>query len=268
VRKPHGGRLRVALAFRTRTTWACPNLGLQTVYRLFNDVADVVCERVFLPPKQQNRPGTCARDSAGDAGIAGPIGGFDVFAFSVSFEWDYVNASHDAAPRGPARVSADRTARHPLVVLGGAVTFVNPEPLARLPTSWPPGDGEQLVRRWCAPCVRRRTGPRSTRRCPRARGSTCPRATSRATAPTGAWPRSSRGGEPRPPVVRKAAVRASDLATRLPPRSSRRHGIRSRLLVEVVRGAPTSAVLLGITGALDERELRDMGGVERGNMGG
>ena len=29
------------------------NLGFQTIYRLFNDQPDIVCERVFLPPKQE-----------------------------------------------------------------------------------------------------------------------------------------------------------------------------------------------------------------------
>ena len=29
------------------------NLGFQTVYRLFNEQDDIVCERVFLPPKQE-----------------------------------------------------------------------------------------------------------------------------------------------------------------------------------------------------------------------
>ncbi len=31
------------------------SLGFQTVYRLFNDLDDVVCERVFLPPRQELR---------------------------------------------------------------------------------------------------------------------------------------------------------------------------------------------------------------------
>jgi len=29
------------------------NLGCQTIYRLFNDQPDIVCERAFLPPKQE-----------------------------------------------------------------------------------------------------------------------------------------------------------------------------------------------------------------------
>jgi hypothetical protein len=53
VLKPHGARLRIALAFPNTYWVGMSNLGFQTVYRLFNDQQDVVCERVFLPPKQE-----------------------------------------------------------------------------------------------------------------------------------------------------------------------------------------------------------------------
>ena len=53
IRKPHGGRLRIALAFPNTYFVGMSNLGFQTVYRLFNEPDDVVCERVFLPPKQE-----------------------------------------------------------------------------------------------------------------------------------------------------------------------------------------------------------------------
>ena len=56
VRKPHGGRLRVALAFPNTYFVGMSNLGLQTVYRLFNAQPDIVCERVFLPPKSELAP--------------------------------------------------------------------------------------------------------------------------------------------------------------------------------------------------------------------
>ncbi len=55
VRKPHGGRLRVALAFPNTYFVGMSNLGFQTVYRLFNALDGVVCERAFLPPKQELR---------------------------------------------------------------------------------------------------------------------------------------------------------------------------------------------------------------------
>ena len=53
VTKPHGSRLRVALAFPNTYWVGMSNLGFQTVYRLFNAEDDVVCERFFLPPKQE-----------------------------------------------------------------------------------------------------------------------------------------------------------------------------------------------------------------------
>src|SRR5947208_8892870 len=53
VRKPHGDRLRVALAFPNTYWVGMSNLGFQTVYRLFNARDDIVCERVFLPPKPE-----------------------------------------------------------------------------------------------------------------------------------------------------------------------------------------------------------------------
>ncbi len=53
ILKPPGDRLRVALAFPNTYWVGMSNLGFQTVYRLFNAQDDVVCERVFLPPKQE-----------------------------------------------------------------------------------------------------------------------------------------------------------------------------------------------------------------------
>jgi len=59
-----------------------------------------------------------------------PVGEFDVVAFSVSFEWDYVNVLTLLRLAGIPRYATDRNAHHPLVLIGGAVTFVNPQPLA------------------------------------------------------------------------------------------------------------------------------------------
>ena len=42
VRKPHGGRLRVALAFPNTYFVGMSSLGYQTVYRLFNELEGVV----------------------------------------------------------------------------------------------------------------------------------------------------------------------------------------------------------------------------------
>jgi radical SAM superfamily enzyme YgiQ (UPF0313 family) len=46
---------------------------------------------------------------------------------------------------GVPRYAAERDHRHPLVVIGGAVTFVNPEPLAPFADVVAAGEGEELV---------------------------------------------------------------------------------------------------------------------------
>ena len=91
VRKPHGGKLRVALAFPNTYFVGMSNLGLQTVYKLFNAEADIVCERVFLPPKTELAAQIAAREPLVTIESQTPVSEFDILAFSVSFEWDYVN---------------------------------------------------------------------------------------------------------------------------------------------------------------------------------
>ena len=49
-----------------------------------------------------------------------------MIAFSVSFEWDYTNVLTMLRLAGVPLRAADRDYTHPLVVIGGAVTFVNP----------------------------------------------------------------------------------------------------------------------------------------------
>jgi len=145
VRKSHHDRLRVALAFPNSYFVGMSNLGFQSVYRLFNAHDDVVCERVFLPPKQDL---TRTLDSPGSLitlESQTPVGDMDVLAFSVSFEWDYTNVVSMLRLAGLPIYAAERSERFPLVVIGGAVTFVNPEPLALFADVIAAGEGEVLV---------------------------------------------------------------------------------------------------------------------------
>src|SRR5262245_46226131 len=91
VRKPHAGRLRVALAFPNTYFVGMSNLGFQTVYKLFNAEDAIVCERVFLPPKSELEAQRASGTRLVTLESQTPVGDFDVFAFSVSFEWDYTN---------------------------------------------------------------------------------------------------------------------------------------------------------------------------------
>jgi radical SAM superfamily enzyme YgiQ (UPF0313 family) len=145
VRKPHGGKLRVALAFPNTYFVGMSNLGFQTVYKLFNAEDDIVCERVFLPPKTELAAQLASGAPLITVESQTPVRDFDIFAFSVSFEWDYTNVLTLLRLAGIPRLAADRTAHDPLVMIGGAVTFVNPEPLAPFADIISAGEGEALI---------------------------------------------------------------------------------------------------------------------------
>ena len=111
VLKPHGGRLRVALAFPNTYWVGMSSLGFQTVYRLFNQLDDVVCERVFLPPKQELRAQLESGAPLLTLESQTAVADFDVLAFSVSFEWDYTNVVTMLRLAGLPPRAADRSRR-------------------------------------------------------------------------------------------------------------------------------------------------------------
>ena len=145
VAKPHGGRLRVALAFPNTYFVGMSNLGFQTAYKLLNDQDDIVCERVFLPPKSDLAAQRASGEPLVTVESQTPVRDFDIFAFSVSFEWDYTNVLTMLRLAGLEPRADARTHHDPLVMIGGAVTFVNPEPLALFADVVAAGEGEALI---------------------------------------------------------------------------------------------------------------------------
>jgi radical SAM superfamily enzyme YgiQ (UPF0313 family) len=140
--RPQGefGRVdnRAVLVFPNSYHVGMSNLGFQTIYGLVNSVKGFLCDRFFPDDWTSDAPPLsleCER----------PLADFDVLAFSVAFENDYLNVlkTLDMA-RLPLR-SADRDGSHPLVVLGGAVTFLNPEPIADFVDVILIGEGEETA---------------------------------------------------------------------------------------------------------------------------
>lgn len=238
VRKPHGDRLRVALAFPNTYFVGMSNLGFQTIYRLFNELDEVVCERVFLPPKQELKAQLASGSPLVTLESQTPVSDFDVFALSVSFEWDYVNVlTLLRLAKIPLRAEA-RTNRHPLIVIGGAVTFVNPEPLAPFADVIAAGEGEVLVPSLVAAFGSSSDRDDLKRTLVRERGFYVPSFYDVRYRPDGTIerfePKADTGA---PAVVRKAAVLTTEPLD--PPSTSiftPDTEFGSRFLIEVVRG--------------------------------
>src|SRR5688572_11765163 len=238
VRKPHGGRLRVALAFPNSYFVGMSNLGLQTVYQLFNADERVVCERVFLPPKQDLAAFIARRERLITIESQTPVNEFDVFAFSVSFEWDYTNVVSMLRMAGLEPRAERRHARDPLIVIGGAVTFVNPEPLAPFADVIAAGEAELLVPSLVEAWHRADSRDDLLEALAIERGFYIPSLYDVSyDGPGKVAAITPKAGSRAPAVVRKAAVKAAD---RLDPPSTSIFTpdteFGSRLLIEVVRG--------------------------------
>jgi len=148
VVKPRGGRTTVALAYPNTYYVGMSNLGFQAVYSLINDRHDALAERVFLPDGADReeffRTGTplFALESQG------PVRGFDIVAFSVSFENDYINVADMFRLSGLPPLCGSRDESHPLVILGGICTFFNPEPIADFFDAVIVGEAEETLPRF------------------------------------------------------------------------------------------------------------------------
>lgn len=140
-----GAHLRVALCYPNVYTVAMANLGFHAVYELFNNIPEVSCERVFLPDETELREYERTHTPLLSLETQTPVRGFDVVAFSISFETDYLNMARMLRLAGVPLWSRERAGRDPLVVMGGAASFLNPEPIAEFTDVVGVGEGEVLV---------------------------------------------------------------------------------------------------------------------------
>ena len=137
VHKEPGGRLGVALVYPNAYRLGMANLGLHAVYRIVNDDPAALCERAFLPDDPGVEPRTLESGR--------PLRDFDLVAFSLSFEEDYVRILEILSRAGLPLRASDRDGRHPLVIAGGIAVQMNPEPVAPFFDLLLVGEGEELL---------------------------------------------------------------------------------------------------------------------------
>jgi len=140
-----GASLRICLVYPNRYRIGMSNLGFQAVHALLNADQEILCERAFLPDPEDLREYQDSRTPLLSLESQQPVSGFDVIAFSVSFESDYLNIPAIFRLAGLPCYSAERTEKHPFVIAGGAATFLNPEPVADFMDAICLGEAEELL---------------------------------------------------------------------------------------------------------------------------
>ena len=138
-------RLRVALAYPNTYFVGMSNLGLQTMYRVINQRPDTVCERVFLPDATDRSWYEKTHTPLFSLESQRPLHDFHIVGFSVSYENDYVHLLRMLDLARIPLLAAERDASHPVILVGGAVTYINPEPLADFVDLMVIGDGEEAI---------------------------------------------------------------------------------------------------------------------------
>lgn len=141
----HGASLRIALCYPNTHAIGMANLGLHTMYELFNNIPNVSCERVFLPDADEQKEYERSRTPLLSLESQTRVRDFDVVAFSISFETDYLNMARMLQLSGIPVWATERNHFHPLVIMGGAASFLNPEPIAEFTDVIAVGEGEILA---------------------------------------------------------------------------------------------------------------------------
>ncbi|HEV2912156.1 MAG TPA: radical SAM protein [Pyrinomonadaceae bacterium] len=139
-----GARLRIALCYPNVYAIGMANLGFQAMYELFNKIPEVSCERVFLPDAEELREYEKGGTPLLSLESQTPVRDFDCLAFSISFETDYLYMAQILRLSGIPVWARERTSYDPLVLMGGAASFLNPEPIADFTDVIGVGEGEIL----------------------------------------------------------------------------------------------------------------------------
>lgn len=142
---PWGGRLSVALIYPNTYHQAMSNLGFLSIYQLLNGRSDTLCERFFLPDPDDLAEHRKTGYPLFALESGRPLQDFDVVAFSISFENDYLHLPTLFELGRVPLFAAERTANDPLLLCGGVCAFLNPEPLAEIMDLFAIGEGEVIL---------------------------------------------------------------------------------------------------------------------------
>ncbi|MEO0070271.1 MAG: B12-binding domain-containing radical SAM protein, partial [candidate division WOR-3 bacterium] len=140
-----GGLVSFALAYPNTYYVGMSNLGFQTVYKILNELPEVVCERVFLPDWEDQKEYRRTNTKLFALESQRPVKDFDILGFSISYELDYLNILKILDFSNIPLRSQERKETEPLIIAGGPCATFNPEPLADFIDAFVIGEAEEVL---------------------------------------------------------------------------------------------------------------------------
>ncbi|HVP79477.1 MAG TPA: TIGR03960 family B12-binding radical SAM protein [Thermodesulfobacteriota bacterium] len=145
IQKEWGGKITVCLLYPNSYHVGMSNLGFQTLYRILNAQDDIVCERAFLPDPEALDLYRKTQTPLFSLESQKPLSSFDILAFSVSFENDFLNVLTLLELAHLPLESRLRDGRYPWVIGGGVAVFLNPEPISEFFDLFILGEAEEVL---------------------------------------------------------------------------------------------------------------------------
>ncbi|MDY6842469.1 MAG: radical SAM protein [Thermodesulfobacteriota bacterium] len=146
VKKDWGGKISVALVYPNTYYVGMSNLGLHVVYRKLNEYTHIVCERSFLPDKDDSNIYDVRRLSLFSLESKKNLYEFDFIAFCLSYESDYLNILKILDWGNIPILAEDRKDDDvPIVCAGGIAPTLNPEPISKFIDFFVIGEAEEVL---------------------------------------------------------------------------------------------------------------------------
>jgi radical SAM superfamily enzyme YgiQ (UPF0313 family) len=146
ITKPWGGKISFCLIYPNSYHVGMSNLGFQTLYHCLNSEEDIVCERAFLPDPEDLQEFHQTQTPLFSLESQKPLSEFDLLAFSISFENDFLNVlTLLALSHIPFESHLREDNGYPLVMAGGIAVFLNPEPISEFFDLFVLGEAEEVI---------------------------------------------------------------------------------------------------------------------------
>jgi radical SAM family uncharacterized protein len=154
VYKSWGGKISICLIYPNSYHVGMSNLGFQTLYQYLNSEDDIICERAFLPDPEDDQEYHRTQTPLFSLESQKPLSDFDILAFSISFENDFLNLLTVLDLAHIPLESCLRENRYPLVVAGGVAVFLNPEAISDFFDLFILGEAEEVIKEFLEACRR------------------------------------------------------------------------------------------------------------------